>query len=76
MSQKLQYARWKAADGAKALREGRTPSSGPRMFLSDHYTAYLSRPIPLYVCALTPCLIPLHPLVFYALVPLETFVGP
>lgn len=32
MSQKLSYARWKAADGAKALREGRTPTSGPRMF--------------------------------------------
>lgn len=30
MEQKLQYARWKAADGAKALREGRTPASGPR----------------------------------------------
>jgi len=30
MEQKLQYARWKAADGAKALREGRTPTSGPR----------------------------------------------
>ncbi|WWD21159.1 hypothetical protein CI109_105642 [Kwoniella shandongensis] len=29
MEQKLQYARWKAADGAKALREGRTPASGP-----------------------------------------------
>ncbi|EIW66099.1 hypothetical protein TREMEDRAFT_45932, partial [Tremella mesenterica DSM 1558] len=29
MEQKLQYARWKAADGAKALREGRTPMSGP-----------------------------------------------
>ncbi|WWC91223.1 uncharacterized protein L201_006165 [Kwoniella dendrophila CBS 6074] len=29
MEQKLQYARWKAADGAKALREGRTPVSGP-----------------------------------------------
>ncbi|GFZ47391.1 hypothetical protein JCM24511_05134 [Saitozyma sp. JCM 24511] len=29
MEQKLQYARWKAADGAKALREGRTPTSGP-----------------------------------------------
>ncbi|ORY24765.1 Vta1 like-domain-containing protein [Naematelia encephala] len=29
MEQKLQYARWKAADGAKALREGRTPQSGP-----------------------------------------------
>ncbi|KIR40441.1 vacuolar protein sorting-associated protein VTA1 [Cryptococcus deuterogattii 99/473] len=27
--QKLQYARWKAADGAKALREGRTPKPGP-----------------------------------------------
>ena len=30
MEQKLQYARWKAADGAKALREGREPVSGPR----------------------------------------------
>jgi vacuolar protein sorting-associated protein VTA1 len=30
MSQKLSYARWKANDGAKALREGRTPVSGPR----------------------------------------------
>lgn len=30
MEQKLQYARWKAADGAKALREGREPTSGPR----------------------------------------------
>lgn len=30
MEQKLQYARWKAADGAKALREGRLPNSGPR----------------------------------------------
>ena len=30
MQQKLVYARWKAADGAKALREGRTPASGPR----------------------------------------------
>nr|ODN90480.1 vacuolar protein sorting-associated protein VTA1 [Cryptococcus depauperatus CBS 7841] len=29
MEQKLQYARWKAADGAKALREGRTPTVGP-----------------------------------------------
>ncbi|WWC64036.1 uncharacterized protein I303_106642 [Kwoniella dejecticola CBS 10117] len=29
MEQKLQYARWKAADGAKALREGRIPASGP-----------------------------------------------
>ncbi|WVQ93226.1 hypothetical protein IAU59_000291 [Kwoniella sp. CBS 9459] len=29
MEQKLQYARWKAADGAKALREGRMPASGP-----------------------------------------------
>ncbi|OWZ75792.1 vacuolar protein sorting-associated protein VTA1 [Cryptococcus neoformans Bt85] len=29
MEQKLQYARWKAADGAKALREGRTPKPGP-----------------------------------------------
>ncbi|ORX39103.1 Vta1 like-domain-containing protein [Kockovaella imperatae] len=29
MEQKLQYARWKAADGAKALREGREPASGP-----------------------------------------------
>ena len=31
MEQKQQYARWKAADGAKALREGREPTSGPRM---------------------------------------------
>lgn len=30
MEQKLQYARWKAADGARALREGREPTSGPR----------------------------------------------
>lgn len=29
MEQKLQYARWKAADGAKALREGRAPKPGP-----------------------------------------------
>ncbi|WVR09074.1 hypothetical protein IAU60_006135 [Kwoniella sp. DSM 27419] len=29
MEQKLAYARWKAADGARALREGRTPMSGP-----------------------------------------------
>ncbi|WWC73106.1 uncharacterized protein I206_107071 [Kwoniella pini CBS 10737] len=29
LEQKLQYARWKAADGAKALREGRTPAAGP-----------------------------------------------
>ncbi|WRT69043.1 uncharacterized protein IL334_006026 [Kwoniella shivajii] len=29
LEQKLQYARWKAADGAKALREGREPASGP-----------------------------------------------
>jgi hypothetical protein len=35
MEQKLQYARWKAADGAKALREGRTPSSGPREWATD-----------------------------------------
>ena len=33
MEQKLQYARWKAADGAKALREGREPVSGPRKLL-------------------------------------------
>ncbi|CAD6571871.1 MAG: hypothetical protein TREMPRED_000412 [Tremellales sp. Tagirdzhanova-0007] len=31
MEQKLQYSRWKAADGAKALREGRAPASGPPM---------------------------------------------
>lgn len=35
MEQKLQYARWKAADGAKALREGRTPASGPRGCFPD-----------------------------------------
>ncbi|WVQ75535.1 hypothetical protein IAR50_005162 [Cryptococcus sp. DSM 104548] len=29
MEQKLLYARWKAADGAKALREGRVPTAGP-----------------------------------------------
>ena len=33
MEQKLQYARWKAADGAKALREGREPVSGPRKLI-------------------------------------------
>lgn len=32
MEQKQQYARWKAADGAKALREGREPTSGPRKY--------------------------------------------
>ncbi|TXT09054.1 hypothetical protein VHUM_02528 [Vanrija humicola] len=30
MEQKLQYARWKASDHAKALREGRKPVPGPR----------------------------------------------
>lgn len=30
MEQKLQYARWKAADIAKALKEGRKPDPGPR----------------------------------------------
>lgn len=40
MEQKLQYARWKAADGAKALREGRTPSSGPR-----EWATVICRPI-------------------------------
>jgi vacuolar protein sorting-associated protein VTA1 len=34
MEQKLPYARWKAADGAKALREGREPVSGPRKLLA------------------------------------------
>ncbi|KAL7421390.1 hypothetical protein Q5752_004275 [Cryptotrichosporon argae] len=29
MEQKLQYARWKAADLSKALREGRQPTPGP-----------------------------------------------
>jgi hypothetical protein len=36
MEQKLQYARWKAADGAKALREGREPVSGPRKLCSSY----------------------------------------
>jgi hypothetical protein len=43
MEQKLQYARWKAADGAKALREGREPTSGPRKLVD-----------PLSSIALTP----------------------
>lgn len=30
LEQKQQYARWKAADIAKALKEGRTPTPGPR----------------------------------------------
>jgi vacuolar protein sorting-associated protein VTA1 len=30
LEQKQQYARWKAADIAKALKEGRTPVPGPR----------------------------------------------
>ncbi|KAJ9101084.1 hypothetical protein QFC21_003302 [Naganishia friedmannii] len=30
LEQKLLYARWKAADIAKALKEGRTPTAGPR----------------------------------------------
>lgn len=36
MEQKLQYARWKAADGAKALREGRAPKPGPRKLYPDY----------------------------------------
>lgn len=43
MEQKLQYARWKAADGAKALREGREPVSGPRKLL---YTVKKTELIP------------------------------
>ncbi|KAK8843326.1 hypothetical protein IAR55_006981 [Kwoniella newhampshirensis] len=43
MEQKVQYARWKAADGAKALREGRTPSAGPPIPEAD-ITAFPTLP--------------------------------
>ncbi|ODN74462.1 hypothetical protein L202_06848 [Cryptococcus amylolentus CBS 6039] len=39
MEQKLLYARWKAADGAKALREGRVPTAGPPFPEQDHVSS-------------------------------------
>ncbi|KAJ9110867.1 hypothetical protein QFC19_001376 [Naganishia cerealis] len=39
LEQKLQYARWKAADIAKALKEGRTPTPGPRKSFSLSFSS-------------------------------------